>query len=124
MNYTNKLSLTTLLGLPAIYTGIVLGSLSTVAVCTGDIDLIPILALISSLIVIISSLALFMKKRWSLNSLSIGLHSFLGMFVLGSFLNNDETTFDRITTFAVVVIPIFLLILCTQNQNVRNELIK
>ena len=121
MKYSNNLSITTLVALPALFVGIVLGTLALIAVCTGDGAIIPILALMSAILVFASAIALFAKKPWSRLLMSIGLHSFVAVFVLGCIINHSEGIWSLVIIFALVVIPIMLLTLCLHNKSIINE---
>ena len=124
MKYCNNLSIATLVALPALFIGIVLGGLALWAVCTSHGTIIPILGLISAVLVLISSIALFAKKIWSRILMSFGLHAFIAVFALGCILNHSEGLWDIVTIFAFAVMPIMLLILCVHNQSMISELEK
>jgi hypothetical protein len=58
MKYRNRLPVATLLGMPALFIGVILAVLSGIALRTGDRSIIPIAGLAASLLVVASAITL------------------------------------------------------------------
>ena len=123
MKYRNRLPVATLLGMPALYIGVILAVLSGIALRTGDSHIIiPIAGLAASLLVVASAIALILRKPGSRSVLSFGLHTFVLIFAVGCVLYHDAGVLDLFTVFGFVVFPIILLVVCLHNQTLIEQL--
>lgn len=122
MKYRNRLPVAALLGMPALYLGVILAVLSGIALRTADNSrIIPIAGLAASLLVVASAIALVVRKPGARGVLSFGLHTFVLIFAVGCVLHL-EGVLEIFTIFSVGVLPIILLVVCLHNQTVIEQL--